>query len=113
FVRGFEVNVDGATHESARAGNVLYRFAAAKTPERFSLALIQARTTRRRQRIETIGKCLAPVADEIIFDFAKERLRKVLQLLLSHARNSAKLSRSRRIISRHFTKRNIGKDNVG
>src|SRR5207249_5609858 len=32
------------------------------------------------------------ITDEIIFDFAKERLRKVRQLLLSHARNSAQLS---------------------
>src|ERR671930_983566 len=91
------------------ARNLLHRFAAAKTAKRFSLAVIQPGTTR-TQRTETTGKCQARIGGEIIFDFPKERLCKVLQLLLAHTGNSAKLSRGRGIVSRHFTKRDIGED---
>src|SRR6266545_1319042 len=95
-----------------RISHVFWIVPAELSPSCFA-SLIQAGTTRRTQRIETTGKCPARVGREIILDFAKERLCKVLQLLLSHSGNSAKLSRSRRIISRHFTKRNIGEDDVG
>ena len=47
------------------------------------------------------------------FDFAQERVGKILQLLLAHAGNSAKLGRGRRIMFRHFTERDIGEDDVG
>src|SRR6266545_1257686 len=95
-----------------RISHVFWIVPAELSPSCFA-SLIQAGTTRRTQRIETTGKCPARVGREKIFDFAKERVRKVLQFLLPNAGNSAKLSRSRRIISRHFTERDIGEDDVG
>src|SRR5205814_3395155 len=73
---------------------------------------VQTATARPAQRLRSVGKCPAWVRSEIIFDFAQERLRKILQLLLAHAGNSPKLGRGRWIISRHFTERDIGEDDV-
>src|SRR4029453_9912111 len=66
-----------------------------------------------RRGSAALEKCPGWVGSEIIFDFAKERLRKVFQLLLAHAGNSPKLGRGRTIVSWHFAEGNTGKDGVG
>src|SRR5437870_10202615 len=56
---------------------------------------------------------LAGIAREITSDRARKQLCKISQFLLTNAGNSTELRGCRRINSRHFTQRNIGKDDVG
>src|SRR2546427_13235465 len=53
------------------------------------------------------------IARYITFDYARKRLCKISQFLLTNAGNSTELRGCRRINSRHFAQRNIGEDDVG